>query len=255
MPTPAASPTPLSHGDEADVLAVVARLCQVVGVPYDGASARVAFRQACVPRDLPDWAAPLGHACRAVGMRARPWTGSVRDAWEQARRDLPMVTALVGPDGALTWVVVGGRWGRKVELWEPTGQDERRRLGFKAFVQRVGLGGADRLLPWMLVEPVAPATEMLGTPGAGIGVFGRLQALLRAERQDLWVILAYAVGIGILGLATPLVVQVLVNTVAFTAMPGPVFVLAGLLLACSTNSASHGVTVQPMLSAIWNSDW
>ena len=31
--------------------------------------------------------------------------------------------------------------------------------------------------------------------------------------------------------------------------------LAVLLLACSTNSASHGVTVQPMLSAIWNSDW
>jgi len=227
-------PIPLSPGDEADVLAVVARLCRITGVPFDSSAARTSFLQACTGyRELPQWAAPLGEACRALGLRARPWTGSVRDAWGQARADLPMVTALTGPDGAPTWVVVGGRGaGGRIDVWEPTGRDEKNRMSWSAFTRRVGQGDPDALMPWLFVEPVAPAVDMLGAPGSRLGVFGRLWALLQAERADLGVILAYAVGIGILGLATPLVVQVLVNTVGFTALVTPVFVLTGLLMLC-----------------------
>lgn len=230
----APSPTPLTPGDEADVLAVVARVCALTGVPYDSAAARQSFLQACShDHQLPNWAAPFGESCRALGLRARPWTGTARDAWRRVRSDMPMVSVLTGPDGAATWVIVGDKGaGGRVTMWEPTADDVPRRVSYKAFLRRMAQGDPDALLPWLMVEPVAPGVDLLGEPRTGLTAIGRLFALLRAERRDLGVILAYAVGVGILGLATPLVVQVLVNTVGFTAMAGPILVLTGLLLLC-----------------------
>ena len=59
----------------------------------------------------------------------------------------------------------------------------------------------------------------------------RLGALLRLEREDLWVIVIYAVATGALALATPIAVQALVNTVAFGSLIQPLVVLAALLFA------------------------
>ncbi|MEB3196614.1 MAG: ABC transporter ATP-binding protein [Candidatus Sericytochromatia bacterium] len=59
----------------------------------------------------------------------------------------------------------------------------------------------------------------------------RLWALLRLHRRELLLILAYAVAAGVLGLAVPLAVQALVNSIAFTNLMQPVLVLSALLLA------------------------
>jgi putative ABC transport system ATP-binding protein len=60
----------------------------------------------------------------------------------------------------------------------------------------------------------------------------RLWGLLWLERAVVWVVVVLAVGIGVLSLATPLAVQVLINTVAFGAMLQPILVLAGLMVVC-----------------------
>jgi len=65
----------------------------------------------------------------------------------------------------------------------------------------------------------------------------RLFALVRSERRDLWVVVTYAIGVGVLSLATPLAVQSLINTVAFGTVLQPVLVLSVLLLAALTASA------------------
>jgi putative ABC transport system ATP-binding protein len=103
-----------------------------------------------------------------------------------------------------------------------------------------------------LLKPQALA-ELLRLPEGGIGDFLRVEAkapmagavshdhhehlpplerlieLMRPERRDLWLILALAIGSGLLALVPPVTVQALVNTVAMGGMGQPLAVLATLL--------------------------
>lgn len=65
----------------------------------------------------------------------------------------------------------------------------------------------------------------------------RLIAWLGSERRDLWVVVAYAIGIGVFTLATPLAIQALIDTVAFGTLVQPLIVLALLLAAALGFSA------------------
>lgn len=58
----------------------------------------------------------------------------------------------------------------------------------------------------------------------------RLWAWVSFERQDLWVAAGYATAVGVLSLASPLVVQSLFNNVAFGTLVQPLLVLALILL-------------------------
>ncbi len=62
--------------------------------------------------------------------------------------------------------------------------------------------------------------------------FRRLVGLLRPELPDIRAIVILAVGIALFGIATPIAIEALVNTVAFGNLYQPVVVLAGLLLLC-----------------------
>ena len=59
----------------------------------------------------------------------------------------------------------------------------------------------------------------------------RLNQLYDLERQDIWIILGYGIGIGLMSLATPVAVQALVSTIAFGALYQPLVVLTLILLA------------------------
>lgn len=53
--------------------------------------------------------------------------------------------------------------------------------------------------------------------------------ILAPERKFLWIALVYGIGISLLSLATPISVQLLINTVANTALTTPLLVLSGTL--------------------------
>lgn len=59
----------------------------------------------------------------------------------------------------------------------------------------------------------------------------RLRQLCSVERRDIWIILGYGIGIGLMSLATPIAVQALVGTIAFGALYQPLVVLTLILLA------------------------
>lgn len=67
--------------------------------------------------------------------------------------------------------------------------------------------------------------------GAVVKPWARLTALLRLERRDVWTILAFALGVGLLSIVTPAAIEALVNTVAFGVLLWPVVVLALVMLA------------------------
>lgn len=70
------------------------------------------------------------------------------------------------------------------------------------------------------------------TPGGhGIPPLQRLLAWVKLEKDDVGGAVVYAVGVGLLSLATPLGVQFLVNTVAFGALVQPLVVLSLLVAA------------------------
>jgi ABC-type bacteriocin/lantibiotic exporter with double-glycine peptidase domain len=57
----------------------------------------------------------------------------------------------------------------------------------------------------------------------------RLRRLIALERKDLWTVVAFSMGAGLMALATPIAVQSLVNTIAFGALLQPLFVLVVIL--------------------------
>lgn len=65
----------------------------------------------------------------------------------------------------------------------------------------------------------------------------RLFALLRLERNDLWVAVVFSLAIGLLTLAVPITTQALVNTVAFGTLLQPLVVLSVLVFTLLVVSA------------------
>lgn len=93
--------------------------------------------------------------------------------------------------------------------------------------------------PWLTAVPAAPLQDLSGAVhGAHPSPARRLLALVHLERDDLQVIVIYAVAVGLLTLALPIAVQALVGTVAFGTLLQPIVVLSLMLLAALTFQAT-----------------
>lgn len=75
-------------------------------------------------------------------------------------------------------------------------------------------------------------------PWHGIAPMARLRQLLAAERQDLWVVVAYSLFIGLLTLVVPVVTQSVVNTIAFGTVLQPLVLLALIVFLALSFSAA-----------------
>lgn len=62
-------------------------------------------------------------------------------------------------------------------------------------------------------------------------VYSWLKDILWPESNYFWLAVIYGVGIAILGLAVPISVQLLINSIANTALPVPLFILSAILFA------------------------
>lgn len=191
----------------------------------------------------------LGEAAEAVGMRVDPerlWAAAERGARGgapaaalvralghaglRARRGIgpgstPAIAVLPGDEPRL--LLSRGRRGRRLELVEvgPTGRHALR-LSPRALSSRYGAGA----LSWLELEPALPLEAVRVPPERGpVSPWARARALLALDRNDIGVVLVYAIAIGALTLATPAAVQALVNTVAFGTVLQPVVVLTLLL--------------------------
>lgn len=88
--------------------------------------------------------------------------------------------------------------------------------------------------PLFTATPAAPLSSLSPAHAHGhehASPVRRLWALVKLERDDLWVVAIYAAVVGLLTLATPVAVQALVGTVAFGTLLQPIVVLSLLLLA------------------------
>lgn len=96
-----------------------------------------------------------------------------------------------------------------------------------AFSRLVGDG--DRMTA-LSATPQAPLSS-LAQPANLHSMMARVGAFLRLERDDLAAVLVFAVAVGLLSLATPVAVQSVVSSVAFSGLVQPLAVLSLLLFA------------------------
>ena len=133
------------------------------------------------------------------------------------------------------------RAGHKVRVVSSVASDHDRWMTFSELAAFLGLTDASDEVTVAFGELAAPLDALrVADEGARVAPatpFARLRALMRTERNDLWVVVVYAIGVGLISLAAPVAVQSLVNTVAFGSLMQPLVVLALVLLACLSAAA------------------
>lgn len=213
-----------------------AYLASASDVPIDLHRARAVAREA-EALGLP-WLDALARVCTAIGLGATTLSLSARalTASEQ-HRALPFVC--VGPAGPFA---VTGHAGPRVVVHPLVPGGASRTLGAVELAAMMGAADPDAPAEWLVAAPVTPldpisSATLRATPGRDDhhgdhpSPLARLRALLRTERDDLWVVLIYAIAVGLLSLATPVAVQALVNSVAFGALLQPIVVLTVIVSA------------------------
>jgi ABC-type bacteriocin/lantibiotic exporter with double-glycine peptidase domain len=146
----------------------------------------------------------------------------------------------VTADGSARWHLLtqaSAGQGRLARLAEGDRDDF---LAAEELAQWIGAADADAVIEWLVAQPAVPLAEAArpvgdaapehGEAHHGASPLSRLLGLLRAERRDVGIVIAYSVGIGVLSLATPLTVMALVNAVALTTLQQPLLVLCLILL-------------------------
>lgn len=176
------------------------------------------------------WAERLAVAGGRIGLDCRVVRRSVREALREGGLagaasvafGLEAQPAIIvsRPQLAGAWVLVGND---DTESWH-TSSGLSRALGVSSPAEPV---------EWVLAEPATPLQAIAGhgDDGHGPSPLTRLRGLLRTESSDVWIVVAYAVCVGLLSLAVPVAVQALVNTVAFGSVLQPVVLLTLLVLA------------------------
>ena len=173
-----------------------------------------------------EWTSRLKRALPVLGLRTHWLHGSADMVLKEARPDLPLVTWLEDPTGG-RWVMV---WGRRL------GRVRVTTIGWgdkSLWIDPVSAFGKERRT-WARILPVLPAAPLSATQGQPKSPIRRLWALMRAEQDDIGVVVVLAVAIGVLSLATPLAIQLLINWLAFGALLQPIITLGIGLMLCLT---------------------
>ncbi len=250
-PPPPPSESPEALGAPSALLHVLEALGEPAGVTVD-ALALQRWSRARPAGATVSWPERLEEACEAVGLRGVRQRASVKDVIEG---DVALPVALLGPRG---WCVVTARRGRRVQahvLEESDGQP--RWVRSRMLMAMVGAASRTLPLEWVGAVPTAPLEKLGGGDGHGDHPtpMQRLRSLFWLERDDLKVVLIYAVAAGMLSLATPIGVQALVNTVAFGTLLQPLVVLSILVMAAlafaSLLRALHAHVVEVMQQRIF----
>jgi ABC-type bacteriocin/lantibiotic exporter with double-glycine peptidase domain len=220
--TPAPTPSPTIQ-----VLAFAARLW---GVPCDKVTLEAALDDLPVgPQpEARDLEAQLRRVAPVIGFEVVPFAGSSSEVMNRAHPGAPAFRIVAGANGEPRWVALLGQRLGKAILSEIHGSPEPKELSSEETSRLLKDAGDSA---WFFLEPQRP---LEAAKGGGHhdhpSPWDRFWALMQPERSDLWVVVVYALLVGLLSLAVPVAVQALVNTVAFGVLRQPVLVLTALVL-------------------------
>jgi ABC-type bacteriocin/lantibiotic exporter with double-glycine peptidase domain len=187
----------------------------------------------------------LTHAAGALGVDVLTRQLSPREAIAMVGVDRPLALFAVTPSGTARWHVLVERRRGEARLVNLAGSGSDAWLDAAALAKHVGGVDADAVLEWLVAQPSAPADvhdeETLDdhhSPAShGPTPFRRLLHLLRPESRDLWMVVIYAIAVGVLSLAVPVTAMAVVNSTALATLVQQLVVLCLALLAALTLAA------------------
>ncbi|QEF99819.1 Alpha-hemolysin translocation ATP-binding protein HlyB [Stieleria maiorica] len=187
-----------------------------------------------LPHDPEDPFRPLIQAAENAGivLRETPFR-SAGEAFAAVQHGYALVFALRG--GKM--LVLEGPEGRRVTASIIGNSTEHYSLSKSELIERLGDVESVRMLvakkelecETLSRSDTAAESDGNGSPPSPVQ---RFVALLDMDRRDLGLVVLFAGVAGVLGLATPLVVEGLVNVVSWGTYFQPLVVLAGMLLTC-----------------------
>ncbi len=210
-------------------------------------------------------------AKRAVQEAQRGWPGNEQDRWwkwlieagnsvglrvqvaefttQQALQIVQEKTLAVHLSNSATpWLLIRRQRRQKFHIITAETGRSGRWVSHSQLAALLGNPPREELLVWVVVEPAMPCYQPSGvgyteTRGTGPHVqklkpLARLWRMLAPERPDIWVVLVFALLVGVMALVTPMAVEMLVSTVAFGRSMQPILVLAVILFAFLAFSAT-----------------
>ena len=217
-------------------LELLEQLCACVNVPFDLSRTRQLLSHSA--NHAEDWCSTIRHAGVELGVAWRSFDARPSEAilGVGPRHPLLFWVDINRPDG---WLLLTERRHRMVKV--VTSTDPSGRWMRAADLEQAI--GSDAPARWWAADPATPLSWLSGREGK-TEPLQRLFGLLNAEKEDIRVIGVFALGTGVLTLATPIAVQALVNNVAFGTVLQPVVVLTlALVLGLGLSSALTALEV------------
>ena len=199
-----------------------------------------------------------GRVRRALEEASAIWPGDVSDSWwrwllEGAERPGHRARAVdctvpqlleIGREGAQwiahfgedQWLGVASQQGGRLLVVRPLVDDSAQWQRIDSLRSELSARLAGGTVRCVVIEPSLSVSH--DDSAASTRPWRRILYWLHTEWSDIWMVLVFAVTIGLLSLATPLAVEALVNTVAFGRFLQPVIILAIMLLAFLSFSAA-----------------
>lgn len=189
-----------------------------------------------------DWSEVFDHAAAGVGLRLR-W--SRLSPWEASRiSDESAPWILWEPDG---WWVIDGARPASARVRRIDAVEGARWLGLRELEALFGV--APRRLA--RAEPALPASAMGSrADGQPRPPIRRLLGLLHAERRSIGMVVVFSFTIGILALAPPLAIQVIINWLAFGVLLQPIIAVAFVLILCMLAAATLRASQRHLIELI-----
>ncbi len=201
----------------------------------------------------------LMQAAQQVGIRLAPARLSLTDAMHLVKEGFPVVIEESAAAGSAWWVVE--QKGRRAEAYKVDADVELlsgTSADIAAFWSRTSLRRCYVAQPALNCQTL---TAVSNSEGDGVGPhhshfstahrspFSRFRSLLKLELRDITTLVLFGVVSGFMGLATPLAVESLVNTVAWGTYLQPLLVLS-LMLLCFLGFAGFLRALQAVIAEI-----
>jgi putative ABC transport system ATP-binding protein len=234
------------------MIAVLEVLSRTADVPFNLTKATQAVRAAV--REIPPTRSRaarsrLTEAALATGLDLITRQLSVREAIRFAAKGTPLAIYTVTPQGASRWFTLLDGQNNQGKLDDMETVEIEGWTSAEEIAQLLGAVDADEVLEWTLGQPATPMIEASSAfdhedaKGAQsqqghhghvvhqhhMSAERRLFLLLKPERRDILYVCLYAIGVGILALATPIVVMAVVNSVALVTVGQQLVVLCAML--------------------------
>jgi len=206
---------------------ILERLIAESGAQIDRPRVRRAVREAndaCGDLDADEWWRVMSEASESLGFKSKIIDATPRQALEMVQSGAMLCWKAEGPQ----WVAVSQSKRSRLKVLLPFEEPSQQWMKPRQLHRLMKLPTPETRLRCVVLQPYATLgieTDHHTTP------LERLRGLLRPEWPDIWVVLVFALVVGLLTLATPIAVESLVNTVAFGTLLQPVIVLAIILFA------------------------